>query len=399
MLSKDELERIFRAKSSAGSATSHNLRFEHLTFQAMKVHNEDRVFTHHFEHGTLFGVFDGHCGHDLSEKAVRELPPLIAQALGVAIDQAGAESDMSRAVQDAFTRVILEFDVSLLRGMDEALDEIVKEYPDWKGDDLLYPLWLEWKEGANRPAFAVEGSTMLIGFIPTTGREVWVACLGDSEAWHGRFDGAAWACTPLNEMHSASNPVEVERILKEHPLETDLILDNRVLGSLPVTRALGDHRMKAPMDRVTTLYKWARPITTLKVSTWINKHKTPPYLSSTPTFKHMSLVPGDIIFMATDGLRNAMTDWNDGDVTQLFISLAGAASGHPIQTQVQEKWEAKLGHSFMPGVQGGCSPVEWVVRNVLSGQDEVKFARELTFESPVHGAHLQDDISVLLVRV
>lgn len=406
--SRDELEQIMCSKSSAGTTTHNDIRFDHFSFQAMKPENEDRVFVHTFEKGTLFGVFDGHCGKTLSEKASRELPTLIAQALSAGIDQMGDDRPgtdvLDSVVRDTFTRVVLEFDASLRAALDETIDEFVKSTPDWTEEEILYALWVEWKHGANRPAPAVEGSTMLIGFIPTSGAEVWVACLGDSEAWHGRLECDEWSCTPLNEMHSTDNPAEVERILKEHPEEKDLIVYNRVLGLLPVTRALGDHRLKAPMDRVTTVYKWARPVNGPfdRLTRWAATYKTPPYLSTNPTFKRMSLSPGDVIVMATDGLRNidALDDWGPSDKTNLFVSLAGAALNRPPQTpDPMGKWETKIGHGFLQELPEGDNAAELVVRNVLFGQDQVKLARELTIESPVPGACCQDDITVLVVHV
>lgn len=118
------------------------------------------------------------------DKAVRELPGLIADALTVALQDVRNKpfDDVTRAIEDTFSRTFLAFDASLLAGFDEALNDILAsgEYDEYTDEVLVYTLWQEWKNGANRPALAVEGTTAVIGFIATARDHIWVASVGDS---------------------------------------------------------------------------------------------------------------------------------------------------------------------------------------------------------------------------
>lgn len=127
-----------------------------------------------------------HNGHELVEKAARDLPGLVAGALTAALREVrGKDFDaVTRAVKDAFSQTFLTFDAALLKGFDDALEQILTSglYDRYTEEVLVYELWQEWKYGANRPALAIEGTTAVIGFIPTSFDHVWVASLGDSHS-------------------------------------------------------------------------------------------------------------------------------------------------------------------------------------------------------------------------
>jgi serine/threonine protein phosphatase PrpC len=104
---------------------------------------------------------------------------------------------------------------------------------------------------------AAVGTTALVGYINNSKKDLWVACLGDSEACKlspclimppplliipvvGRLmsdDCNRWNAALLNEAHCATNQDEVNRLLREHPGE-DVIKNNRLLGFLSVTRGV-----------------------------------------------------------------------------------------------------------------------------------------------------------------
>ncbi|EJD43778.1 protein serine/threonine phosphatase 2C [Auricularia subglabra TFB-10046 SS5] len=398
-----ELAEILAAKSASDTVTSYNATFSSFTIQTVKDRNEDRVFVHAFDRGTVFGVFDGHHGIRVSEKAARELPLLLSALLGAALGRTDGRSlpEVTQAVEDAFSRVILDFDAALFKGLRDTLNEFEEEYKglEWGEEHLQYFLWLEEKEGAQRPAFALEGSTALLGFIPASSDHVWVACVGDSEAHHARLNGGEWVGTPLSELHGVNNPAEAERLRSEHPGE-DVIGYNRVLELLPLTRALGDYLLKVPMDDIVKyFYRSMRPVTASPdwFDTCAQKYKTAPYLSAQPTFKHTALNRGDVLIFATDGLRNILDiheSLADSVKDDMFVSLAGfAVSG----TGHLTPWEEKLGHRFLER-DAVENPAAWTVQSILFGRDRMKFAREMTIEVPLY-KRWQDDITLLVMAV
>jgi hypothetical protein len=54
----------------------------------------------------------------------------------------------------------------------------------------------------------------------------------------GRMVNNNWTATPLNNLHNADNPAEVQRLQLGHPGEDDLIQYCRVKGQLAVTRGM-----------------------------------------------------------------------------------------------------------------------------------------------------------------
>ncbi|KZV88199.1 protein serine/threonine phosphatase 2C [Exidia glandulosa HHB12029] len=404
LLPRQEMQDVLAMKKSAGVLNVNGLSVSHVTMQAIKESNEDRLFVHPFEHGTLFGILDGHGGSECSQKASRELPGVIAQFLTSALGRAGhtALTDTARCVEDAISAAIKEFDAALITGLEDTVAEFTALYPgDFDMWDIKDFMRKEMREGQNRPANALAGCTALIGFIPTSNKTLFVASLGDSQA--GMYSDA-WDCTTLNEFHAASNPHEVARLQAEHPGEEGIVRYNRLFGAISVTRALGDHLLKAPIELSAKYYCYAHPMMVPpgEVKQWPGKYKTPPYMSVQPSFQRIGLVPGDVIVFASDGLRNT---WQTRALTaseqeQLFVGLCGYAGRLDNPVQDLGRWETKLGHRFLPMDQEEVNAADWMLMNVLFGGDDVKLARELTIEFPEGGSERwQDDITVISIHV
>ena len=57
-----------------------------------------------------------------------------------------------------------------------------------------------------------------------------------------RTDDSAWDVSVLSANHHAAVPSEIETLQSAHPGESEVILNNRVLGGIAITRGLSSSR-------------------------------------------------------------------------------------------------------------------------------------------------------------
>ncbi|KAJ7230264.1 phosphatase 2C-like domain-containing protein, partial [Mycena pura] len=343
----------------------------------LQTKTEDRTALLQFEHGTIITIFDGHYNSLLSDFASKTLPVLLSQRLCDSED-----IDVSAVMRDT----IVEFDRSLLA-------EVTRLFEP--GEDFSNPRWLDRANeihpvigGYTReePQFkagrrAVSGTTALIVYIEKGEKHLWVASLGDSDAVLGWCADGKWTSCLLSERHNCSNPKEVERLFREHPNEQGLAVSGRVCGALAVTRALGDHSMKATHFMASRIlaYFYPSPIPPLIFEKWERDGlRTPPYLSSSPVIHRHTISPGDVLVLASDGLRDSF-EAPDEDKLDVIVALA-TGGGH-----------AKLMHSCIPA-QDNDNVAERVIQNILFGTDSEKKAKQLD------RACQRDDISVVVLK-
>lgn len=103
------------------------------------------------------------------------------------------------------------------------------------------------------------GSTVLISLVNPSRTNLWIASLGDCAAGmtkhsHGmrKIDyvhstvlgtkeaSGGWKTKVLSSSHNGENPVEVNKVRAQHPGEPQSIYNNRVLGTVAVTRGQCD---------------------------------------------------------------------------------------------------------------------------------------------------------------
>ncbi|KAJ7275101.1 phosphatase 2C-like domain-containing protein [Mycena rebaudengoi] len=341
---------------------------------ALPKKDEDRTVVFAFEHGTIIAIFDGHHSSELSEFASKHLPQLIANRFDP------TATDVDRVITEIFE----DFDQELMQNVYKLFEE--KE--DWSRKHWDDPgnVHEVVGYGPNDPQFrdarlAVVGTTVLIGIIDKDKKHVWVISLGDCDAVCGRRQDQKWTPVLLSDRHNCTNSHEVERLLAEHPGEKDVVLYNRVLGTLAVTRALGDHQLKVesrPLARRIMSYLYPSPMANDSFEKWErDNNNSPPYLSSSPAVRRHDLLPGDMLVFTSDGLPDSM--YNSipaADRWDIIISLANGED------------HEKLGHACIQP-EDGDNVAERVIKNVLFGQDADKRATQL--------AAALDDISVVVV--
>ncbi|XP_065045382.1 probable protein phosphatase 2C 23 [Musa acuminata AAA Group] len=138
------------------------------------------------------------------------------------------------------------------------------------------------------------------------------------------YDDGDLLAVQLTLDHSTCNDEEVRRIRNEHPDDPGAIVNNRVKGSLKVTRAFGAGYLKQP--------KWNNA---LLGAFKIDYKGTSPYITCNPFLCYHRIGPKDkYLILSSDGLYQYFT--NEEVVTQVEMFTATNPDGDPAQYLVEE---------------------------------------------------------------
>ncbi|VVB09750.1 unnamed protein product [Arabis nemorensis] len=205
------------------------------------------------------------------------------------------------------------------------------------------------------PELALMGSCVLVMLMK--GEDIYVMNVGDSRAVLGQksepdywltkirqdlerineetmmnegCDGDQSSLVPdlsafqLTVDHSTNVEEEVERIRNEHPDDSTAVTNERVKGSLKVTRAFGAGFLKQP--------KWNNALLEMFQIDYIGKS---PYINCLPSLYHHRLGSKDrFLILSSDGLYQYFTNEEAVSEVELFITLQ--PEGDPAQHLVQE---------------------------------------------------------------
>ncbi|CAD5180182.1 unnamed protein product [Musa acuminata subsp. malaccensis] len=138
------------------------------------------------------------------------------------------------------------------------------------------------------------------------------------------YDDGDLLAVQLTLDHSTCNDEEVRRIRNEHPDDPGAIVNNRVKGSLKVTRAFGAGYLKQP--------KWNNA---LLGAFKIDYRGTSPYITCNPFLCYHRIGPKDkYLILSSDGLYQYFT--NEEVVSQVEMFTATNPDGDPAQYLVEE---------------------------------------------------------------
>ncbi|KAK4376026.1 hypothetical protein RND71_006703 [Anisodus tanguticus] len=202
------------------------------------------------------------------------------------------------------------------------------------------------------PELALMGSCVLVMLMK--GEDVYIMNVGDSRAvlaqkkepnlWSQDlerineetlkdlelFDGDESNCIPnltafqLSTDHSTSVEEEVQRIKSEHPDDACALMNDRVKGSLKVTRAFGAGFLKQP--------KWNNALLEMFRIDYVG---TSPYISCLPSLHHHRLGPRDrFLILSSDGLYQYFT--NEEAVLEVEHFISWSPEGDPAQHLIEK---------------------------------------------------------------
>ncbi|KAI3461538.1 hypothetical protein Pfo_018201 [Paulownia fortunei] len=230
---------------------------------------------------------------------------------------------------------------NVLKALSQALKKTEEAYLDLADKMVM-----------ENPELALMGSCVLVMLMK--GEDVYVMNVGDSRAvlaqtkqpdlWSQdlerineetlydleAFDGDGSNALPsltafqLTMDHSTSVEEEVIRIKNEHPDDASAVINDRVKGSLKVTRALGAGFLKQP--------KWNNALLEMFRIEYVG---TSPYINCLPSLYHHRLGPRDrFLILSSDGLYQYFT--NEEAVTEVELFISWSPEGDPAQHLVEE---------------------------------------------------------------
>ncbi|KAJ6520317.1 protein serine/threonine phosphatase 2C [Mycena sanguinolenta] len=367
-----------RAKLLAASSSNASLRplgVHTVTFQpALTRRNEDRIVTERWEvrgQTWLFlAVCDGHGGSSTSEYTAKTLPGRIRASLAELDVGPSENSDLPGAVAKMLEDEVVRFDNAIG-------DELKRICPDPRAlsEDEARRLISQHLKVIKRAYF---GTTLAAALVNVTSRAMWAVGAGDSTVGISHLDeNRNSVVQTLTDIHCANNPKEYLRITMEHPSEESRILeDDRLLGFLAMTRAIGDFLFKFDASYIENLFQYVPTTCVPKHDIILELNHTPPYLTARPSVKYIDLAPlwvdrGLHLVLFSDGIDNFVSGrWVFhqaepcktaplrvvGDLLQLQGGADSTLLAHTLGHGVQSRWTENRAVDVLGNLAGGTDP-------------------------------------------
>ncbi|KAI0901718.1 protein serine/threonine phosphatase 2C [Annulohypoxylon nitens] len=332
-----------------------------------------------------WGVFDGHCGWQMSNLLTKHLIPFVRRALSDSSNTDGgklSEDAIQKALKSAFTTL----DDTLVKS---ALPTIDSNLP--------------FAEKARRLEAAYAGACALLTLLDPSSRTLTVASTGDCRAVLGHKSPSTgqWVATDLSTDCTGANPDEIARIQAQFPNEPEIVKHGRVWGMQP-SRTFGDGMWKWPMalkDRLRNAYSGL----SLPSAARYGAYKEGPYLTAEPlvTTTKIPEQGTSFVILATDGLWDTMTSAQAVELVGKWVEWRETGKGGGKSRKV-DFGETVLGRKGVCRVEEEKTTVQddnaavHLVRNGLGGADEEMVRGALTFRYP-NSRDIRDDITVQVV--
>ncbi|KAJ4485231.1 phosphatase 2C-like domain-containing protein [Lentinula aciculospora] len=414
------------------SNTRNDTRYAYAQFRGTP--NEDRfAISEDWElnkHTWQFlAVFDGHGGPNTAEYLAKHFASHLRRSMDFYFSSS-LESTTSTVLQShsaANDNLVIEFtqdNVSELikrevRGFDEELGNAIKAIcpnPERLHDDT--EAWMLYEAHKEVIARARCGSTMAGILIDKTEHRMWVCCVGDSSVvLSTKPSGSDRRKTNLlNKHHTGFSPQEYYRVSMEHPSRewNTIWLDGeeRIFGTLSMTRAFGDFMFKFPTSFTTALFS-KFPSTAMKsVERVLSYNHTPPYVIPDPFVGFVDLTTftedeDPILVLYTDGLEalanrlsiarnNGASDATNGnaDAVPNAVDIIGALIDQPFDpTAFPSRYT-----NILPRNNTAFN----LIYNLLNGAIPTKLRAHLEFEIKRNTFDEEelyiDDVTVIMVR-
>ncbi|KAF9239110.1 phosphatase 2C-like domain-containing protein [Melanogaster broomeanus] len=231
---------------------------------------------------------------------------------------------------------------------------------------------------------------------------------GDSRAVLGRRTTDAngqvtYEVHVLSKEQNGDNESEVARLAAEHPDETGLTKDGRVMG-WGMCRAFGDAPMKWPLDvqaRLKAEYIGQTPYRNVL---------TPPYFTAEPVITTTPIQPGDFLILATDGLWESLTSseavglvgrWLEKSKSSDEPKSGPAQSAYgpeqlPVALEKDDTVRYRQWNATKRFAGGDSNAATHLIRSALGGADNDLTAALLAINSP-RSRRYRDDITAVVV--
>ncbi|KAG5582487.1 hypothetical protein H5410_053114 [Solanum commersonii] len=340
------LNSLYEDDENNGSFRSRNVQW------AQGKAGEDRVHVViSEEYGWVFvGIYDGFNGPDATDFLLKNLYSNVFKELKGLLWHDKLESSENLMCNETVIVQNQEFDQSKIAGIDH-LDVLNALSEALRRAEASYLEITDTMVNEN-PELALMGSCVLVMLMK--GNDVYLMNVGDSRAVLAQNpepdrsignlglinEGSRNSIDTLYRVvsdrkhslsscqltmdHSTSVKEEVLRIRSEHPSDTSAIKNDRVKGSLNITRAFGAGFLKQP--------KWNNGLLGVFRIDYVGSL---PYINCIPSLYHHRLGPRDrFLILSSDGLYQYFTNEEAVSEVETFMSIF--PEGDPAQHLVEE---------------------------------------------------------------
>ncbi|KAF9227476.1 protein serine/threonine phosphatase 2C [Gyrodon lividus] len=381
-----ELQRLCDPRSSKS--------VDSITFQPCSEYaslNQDRYSVEEWDlHGGPWqfnAVYDGHCGHETVNFVYKRLPSMIRMSLQALLSSCSDTVPSPELVSGALSNAIRHLDDSIRSDLFDFLPcDKLTSMGDAALRDYIQRNESEWGAISAR---CTQGATVILSLIDPLKRNLWIANLGDSQAvlCMKRSSGECSAVV-VNSLHNGSNPSECQRIMREHPGEPQCVSDNRVVGYLAPTHAIGDTWLKVPAVYTRRVFGEYTPdwITPPLVGEYAGRILTPPYVSDIPDVHHYVFDTSNnshesFLILCSDGLHdlydNIDATLSEQDLADRWVNIVGMSPRKRGETGAPRNLAFDL------------------LRDAIGGEDTELASRNLTLEMDDKWI---DDVTILVQR-
>ncbi|KAF5386184.1 hypothetical protein D9615_002443 [Tricholomella constricta] len=323
-------------------------------------------------------VFDGHAGHDTVEHVVETLPGMVQSALTALL------SKDNELIAEAVSQMLKDTITSL---DDDLTMDVLKLFPDVDAisnlsDDNIRAIINDQESGGTNSKVVtrcMRGTTVLISLVDPQRCNLWMRVMEPMPALGIRQPDGRWETSILSSYHNGTDAAERERIKNEHPGESECIVDDRVLGAIAVTRAVGDHLFKLPAAYTERVFMNAKPGFNIsrKIEEFLGRNITPPYVSNRADVRYVKLEEKEtLLIMCSDGLLDLYQDKG--------MALHGLG----------DFWVQLLAQREKPWDDSNLAL--YLLRDALGGEDADLVSRMITVELTFRW---MDDTTILVQKV
>ncbi|KAG2362892.1 hypothetical protein BDR07DRAFT_1484241 [Suillus spraguei] len=198
-------------------------------YAIQQIHIQGRVWT-------LSAVFDGHLGSHTVEHVAHHMPIIVREHLKLITRKHGDRVVPPPLIADMFSMAI--------RALDDAIaNDVLELFPDGLSSlsrlsDLQIQEVLDDQlsggQNYTKARLCLYGTTALVALVDPDHQNLWLANLGDCQGLMvSETDQKSWNVEVLTQFHNGENPLEVQRVMNEHPGEPECIVDSRVWETPP----------------------------------------------------------------------------------------------------------------------------------------------------------------------
>ncbi|KAG2356311.1 phosphatase 2C-like domain-containing protein [Suillus spraguei] len=257
-------------------------------YAIQQIHIQGRVWT-------LSAVFDGHLGSHTVEHVAHHMPIIVREHLELITRKHGDRVVPPPLIADMFSMAIRAFDDAIANDVLELFPDGLSSLSRLSDLQIQEVLDDQLSGGQNytKARLCLYGTTALVALVDPDHQNLWLANLGDCQGLMvSETDQKSWNVEVLTQFHNGENPLEVQRVMNEHP-------------------GLGDTPFKQPPEFTRRILYNLYPgqHDTSPWEEFLMRNHTPPYVSSTPEVTHYPLdpsprAPRKYLILCSDGFTD-----------------------------------------------------------------------------------------------